>query len=38
MMESITRILKEMMLYVLWSLLYGGVFLFFIRLLVAVSF
>lgn len=37
-MESITRIIKEMMLYVLWSVLYGGVFLFFVRLLLAVSF
>lgn len=37
-MESITRIIKETMLYVLWGVLYGGVFLFFVRLLMAVSF
>ena len=37
-MESITRIIKETMLYVLWGMLYGGVFLFFVRLLMAVSF
>ena len=37
-MESVTRIIKEMMLYVLWSILYGGIFLFFVRLLVVVSF
>ena len=36
-MESITRIIKEWMLYVLWSAVYGGVFLFFIRILVKVS-
>lgn len=36
-MESITRIIKESMLYVLWSVLYGGIFLFFWRLLVMVS-
>lgn len=37
-MESIIRIIKETMLYVLWGMLYGGVFLFFVRLLMVVSF
>lgn len=37
-MESITRIIKEMMLYVLWAILYGGIFLFFVRILIMVSF
>ena len=37
-MESITRIIKETMLYVLWSVFYGGMFLLFVGLLVEVSF
>ena len=37
-MESFIRIIKETMLYVLWGVLYGGVFLFFVRLLMVVSF
>lgn len=36
-MESVIRIIKESILYALLGVLYGGVFLFFIRLLVRVS-
>ena len=36
-MESITRMIKEMTLYIVENVLYGGVLLFFLRLLMAVS-
>lgn len=37
-MESIIKAIKELMLYALLAVLFGGVFLFFVRLLIAVSF
>ena len=37
-MEAIIRIIKELMLYALWGILFGGIFLFFMRLLMAVSY
>lgn len=37
-METIIKAIKELMMYVLWGVLYGGIFLFFFRLLMQVSF
>lgn len=37
-METIVKVVKELMMYVLWCVLYGGIFLFFFQLLMAVSF
>lgn len=37
-METIIKAIKELMLYVLYAVLFGGSFLFFFRLLLAVSF
>ena len=37
-MESIIKVIKEFMLYALFGVLFGGVLLFFVRLLTAVSF
>ena len=37
-MESIIKAIKELMLFALWAMLFGGVFLIFINLLTAVSY
>lgn len=37
-METIIKAIKELMLYALLGVLYSGVFLFFIQLLMAVSY
>ena len=37
-MESIIKAIKELMLFTLWAALFGGVFLIFMNLLMAVSY
>lgn len=37
-MESIVKAIKELMLYALLSVIFGGVFLFFFQLLMMVSY
>ena len=37
-MESIIKAIKELMLFALWGMLFGGVFLIFMNLLMAVSY
>lgn len=37
-MESIIKAIKELMLFALWAMLFGGVFLIFMNLLMAVSY
>ena len=37
-MESIIKAMKELMLFALWVMLFGGVFLIFMNLLMAVSY
>lgn len=36
-MESMMKVIKELMLYALLGIVYGGIFLLFLRLLMAVS-
>jgi len=36
-METMMKVIKELMLYALLGIVYGGIFLFFLRLLLAVS-
>lgn len=37
-MEHITKAIKEVMMYVLWGIVFGGSFLAFVTLLMAVSY
>lgn len=37
-MESVIKAIKELMLFALWAMLFGGVFLIFMNLLMAVSY
>ena len=37
-METIIKAIKELMMYVLYGVLFGGILLFFVRLLMAVSY
>lgn len=37
-METIIKAIKELMLYALYGVIFGGVFLFFFQLLMVVSF
>ena len=37
-METIIKAIKELMMYVLFAILFGGTLLFFVRLLIAVSY
>lgn len=37
-METMVNVCKELMLYVLYGVIFGGIFLFFFRLLMMVSF
>lgn len=37
-METIIKVIKEFMLYALYGVIFGGIFLFFFQLLMVVSF
>lgn len=37
-MEAIVRAIKELMIYVLWAIIFGGTFLVFMKILMAVSY